>query len=749
MSIESIKDLTKESDITQPMKYVAIAAMVLMCAYQAWALDGNRVSASKNNALSPVTTKETGTAQVRNTWRTRRAKTRARQLKAIEDFQHMLKMPLQEKFRYFLERQDVKEQLHRGDMCAVVIPLQLPGDLELGWKKGFNEQENLLLIRAKGDLKNGADVVNALCKSVPFTVFSPYEKYCKGTNDNWICEVNYGWTNREDAKKTIKCIKELHDISDLIVSSEEPEYRILGVCFVNAYEQSYLGVSSLPDDEMPRRIVSPKGTLMYKLTWEEYRSEEYRKMKKERRPRFGFEFCHHNERVIKCVRRETATYRRVLAMPLQEQARFFLEREDELLQREKWQALVIPLQSPELGKEQENLLLIRTNGDWKTGTDVAKALKAQSLTKIAFCSPFDKINWVYDGDSHNDEYREKRWRLTFDFAGRHIFDLGKDNLIFKKIIQCIQEHGDISDLIVSSEDPDHPVLGISFFVVRSRPEVKEYRDVTNTNSLIVDDNLPILRRVVLPQGTAVYGLAEEVFCKKLEKAKVEWTHVLEKPIREKFRYFLEMEDVKEQLYRENRRAVVIPLQSPELRKEQENLLLICVEGDVKKGADVMKNSHQNRGKGLSRKYSSPFALFAPFEKHILYETDGDNADTNRYWKVTGIRRLAPVAGVERTIQCIVEREDISDLIVSSAVPGRLILGVYFVNVYGSKTCVGEKDAYKGSLVAGDRFPRRVVSPQGAVMYELTEEMVRKQLEEEERIRWENRDKGRMFNDDDF
>ena len=108
------------------VKYAAMFAMLLMCGCGTQHRVGGNYYATLDDAKAPLAVMPTSDEN--------------------GEFSRLLKMSLKEKFHYFLERQDVKEQLYRGAMRAVVIPLQSPMERK--------EQENLLLIRTKGDFKS-------------------------------------------------------------------------------------------------------------------------------------------------------------------------------------------------------------------------------------------------------------------------------------------------------------------------------------------------------------------------------------------------------------------------------------------------------------------------------------------------------------------------------------------------------------------------------------------------------------------
>ncbi len=236
-----------------------------------------------------------------------------------------------------------------------------------------------------------------------------------------------------------------------------------------------------------------------------------------------------------------------------------------------------------------------------------------------------------------------------------------------------------------------------------------------------------------------------------------YQRVLTMSLKEKFRYFLQRQDVKDRLKRGEMRVVVIPLQSPEEGGRQENLLLIRTKGNLKNDTDVTKvlraiskeNPQRNRGfaAGIddvdgdlggdadkTRRDSSLFVVFSPFERNSW--TDGGTTKTSGLWRLKRFGRLEELdfgtrQGVERAIQCVVEHGDMSDLLLSSDEPGYLVLGVCFINIHGGSA----RTVYGGPRDYGDRFPKLVMTPQGKAVYELTEEMVRKQMEEA-RKRWE-------------
>ena len=276
----------------------------------------------------------------------------------------------------------------------------------------------------------------------------------------------------------------------------------------------------------------------------------------------------------------------------------------------------------------------------------------------------------------------------------------------------------------------------------------------------------------------------------------EFGRVMKMASHERMLYFLKRPEVNRELCVGDARACVIPLQSPRECKEQENLLLIRVKNSSKTGVEVAKclvvhpkvvgNSRGNweeRGPETLVRFSSfeyatnpnptDWAISDRIQR-LKEDLAKDNKvrDYNQIGRISGAKRkileirrkehdakrkelelllnggeMIPRSSsfsevskdrslesraLEVVFRTIEDHGDISDLIVSSEDPGWLILGICFVNVHGK---MGGRAKYAGPRDYGDRFPRRVVTPQGKVIYELTEEMVRKEMEKE-RERWE-------------
>lgn len=257
------------------------------------------------------------------------------------DYGNIMQMPLRDKMLYFLKRPEVSHELHLGDSRACVIPLQLPKELET--------QENLLLIRVKNSLKAGREVVKALKEKEELLVnFSSFEYASNPDPADWTVsrqirclmeeleenQIESGSGSRRRIfgarRKTLEAklkelelllyggemiptassfseiskdhslesraldvvfrtVEEYGDISDLIVSSEDPDWLILGVCFVNVHGRmartKYAGPRDY-GDRFPKYIKTPDGTVLQMKVRVEPRTAYGGPRFKEKPPRF-------------------------------------------------------------------------------------------------------------------------------------------------------------------------------------------------------------------------------------------------------------------------------------------------------------------------------------------------------------------------------------------------------------------------------------------------------------------------------
>ena len=296
-------------------------------------------------------------------------------------------------------------------------------------------------------------------------------------------------------------------------------------------------------------------------------------------------------------------------------------------------------------------------------------------------------------------------------------------------LQRLQEHGDVADLILPSDETDCRVLGVS--------------DEARQANVAGDD----------------------------------YDNVMRMPLRDKMLYFLKRPEVSRELHVGDARACVIPLQLPKECKEQENLLLIRVKNSLKAGSEVAKALkedqellvnfssfeyaanpnpkdrsvsglvHQIRNLYIERKeYEAEREEYETKEyETILKEYDakrkrlellldgGEMIPTSSSFSEVSKNHSLESSALEVVFRTVEEHGDISDLIVSSEDPDWHILGVFFVNVHGRMA----RTKYAGPRDYGDRFPKYIKAPDGTLLYELTEEMVRKEMEKV-RVRWEPR-----------
>ena len=109
------------------LKYAAMFAAVVTCFYGALGEDAALNISNATNAMEVVSATN-----------------------ADDLYDRVMEMSQRDQLRYFMDRPEVKRELHKGDVRAVVIPMH-----EFGGN-------NLLLVRAADTLKTGAAIVRAL-----------------------------------------------------------------------------------------------------------------------------------------------------------------------------------------------------------------------------------------------------------------------------------------------------------------------------------------------------------------------------------------------------------------------------------------------------------------------------------------------------------------------------------------------------------------------------------------------------------
>ena len=197
-----------------------------------------------------------------------------------------------------------------------------------------------------------------------------------------------------------------------------------------------------------------------------------------------------------------------VVIPLQDvQRRFDHEEDDEGGAEERYQSGQFRV---------DNILLIRTSNSLKIGSEVVKALKAH-VTRV-------------DNDDEEDEdeedemfterkRRQKRKRgqsgkrddldilLTHFSSFRQAVGTGEMNNrrrvgfheaeAEKKVLQTVEERGDISDLIVSLDGPDSHVLGVCFVNICWTGPRSRYMGPRDYG-----DRFP--KYIIAPDGTVLY-----------------------------------------------------------------------------------------------------------------------------------------------------------------------------------------------------------------------------------------------------
>ena len=265
--------------------------------------------------------------------------------------------------------------------------------------------------------------------------------------------------------------------------------------------------------------------------------------------------------------------------------------------------------------------------------------------------------------------------------------------------------------------------------------------------------------------------------------------VLKMPLQDQFRFFLKRPEVSRELHNGKLRAVVIPIQGSDemFEGKVDNLLLIRVNSSLKIGSDVVKVLGKKEGENWEILDNAVFVQFSSFAHAVNPKSaermrrseeriraleklinEGRSQPELNETKIPQPRRrylsrrrdllrrrmkaLSEELESERkVVQCLLKGEmipskfkkyyetvaiqrvlhtmekhgDISDLIVSSEEPGSYVLGICFVNIHGSSI----RTVYGGPRDDGDRFPKYIKAPDGTILYELTEEMVRKEMEE--------------------
>lgn len=243
------------------LKYAAMFAAVVTCFYGALGEDASLNIPNATNATAVVSAEN-----------------------AENLYDRVMEMSPGDRLRYFVNRPEVRRELNKGDVRAVVIQLDSTEKCDDDDKKDDREKtENLMLIRASSSLKTGADVLKALGEAGRTDKFMSFQKNEADNGVTDFCE-NNSFACRAK-KKVFQVLGEHGDISDLIVSSDEQESHVIGICYVNfsASPRRLCSRYAGPRDNgerLPKYVIAPDGKVFYELT-EEMVREEFRKRQRE------------------------------------------------------------------------------------------------------------------------------------------------------------------------------------------------------------------------------------------------------------------------------------------------------------------------------------------------------------------------------------------------------------------------------------------------------------------------------------
>lgn len=239
-------------------------------------------------------------------------------------------------------------------------------------------------------------------------------------------------------------------------------------------------------------------------------------------------------------------YVKVMKMSQRDRMLYFLQRPEVSRELHKGDAhaVVIPLQDvqrrfdheddDEGGAEErferglfrvDNILLIRTSNSSKVDSEVVKALKAQVMRVHDYDEEDEMFTERKRGQSgkrddldvlltHFSSFRQavctgemiNRRRVWFDEAE-------------KKVLQTIEERGDISDLIVSSDGSDSHVLGICFVNIYWTGPRSRYMGPRDYG-----DRFP--KYIIAPDGTVLYEMTKKIdeMTKKIDSPQPDRPH---------------------------------------------------------------------------------------------------------------------------------------------------------------------------------------------------------------------------------
>lgn len=249
------------------LRYAAMFAAVVTCFYGALGEDASLNIPNATNATAVVSAEN-----------------------AKNLYYRVMEMSPGDRLRYFMNRPEVRRELKKGDVRAVVIQLDSTEKCDDDDKKDDRKKtENLMLIRASSSLKTGADVLKALGEAGRTDKLMSFQKNQADNGVTDFCE-NNSFACRAK-KKVFQVLGEHGDISDLIISLDEQESYVIGICYVNfsASPRRLCSRYAGPRDNgerLPKYVIAPDGKVLYELTEDAVR-EEFRKRHMKLEDRFS------------------------------------------------------------------------------------------------------------------------------------------------------------------------------------------------------------------------------------------------------------------------------------------------------------------------------------------------------------------------------------------------------------------------------------------------------------------------------
>lgn len=767
------------------LKYAAMFAMLLMCGSQLWATEDYCATFDDDDAQAAVMSAggENG------------------------EFGRVMKMTPRDRLLYFFERPEVSRELRKGNARAIFIPLRENG---VGW---FSRRaDNLLLIRADSSLTTASAVVKALKDKGSekvgtdevFAQFSPFEQIVDPRSVERLVS---------RCEERIKSQEELVRRQEEKVGKKEERVRLQeeeARSVESAFEEDVREKKLLENEEHICRIEEQIRTVDDRIrkhaelevqahrldeSEEELRTLENRKevirsvldiekqkqsLEERRKEKLTSPEADEIEKQIRSINdqvRETlgknSIGRRRVSLPQQlldlENRTSSLSQQIQRVKSELSKGLPsrdeLKSERKQLEDQRQQLLLKRR--------ELASARRQLETCHQKLESERKELESGRRRlESERDELGATRKQAQAEIeclrngemipSRYNLETLPKTLLI---ALQDLQEHGEIADLVLSSDASGSCVLGIT--------------DMVETNNSARDD----------------------------------YERVLKMSPRERMLYFLGRPEVSRELQKGAARAVIIPLQVERWgHVKADNVVLIRVSSELKTGADVvaaLKSMDDDCSKKSVRKTMRDeswdddeddedyhrektrtdgiLVQFSPFERaanpqfddrSVLMLENKIRTLENRMrrqmeriqtqipqWRRRSAEEQFKSDGIEleslikklrsrlkggemlpsayefgdiyknhyhiqgarkRVFETIEEHGDISDLIILSDDAGFYVLGVCYVNIYGAN----ERTKYAGPRDYGDRFPKYIIAPDGKVIYELTEEMVLKQMEEE-------------------